>query len=80
MVAETDFPTESETLGLLLRPTEFPSIQVNLHGDQPTLKIYQDGRVFWKDHFIDSDDEFKSAIIEFSRYIIGKCPRCQNVV
>lgn len=75
---DTSFPTESSVLGnAYLSAADIPALQISMP-EQPTLKMYQDGRVFWKDHFIEGDDEFKQAIIEFSRFITGKCPRCCN--
>lgn len=58
---------------------DVPAIAIYHGPDQHAFLIMNDGRVFWKNHEVIGDDEFKSAMLDLSIYIqTGMCRKCAD--
>jgi len=42
------------------------------------IEIYDDGRIFWRDREVETDEDFKSAMIELKDYWAGKVKLAQD--
>jgi len=48
-----------------------PILTVNIKPGEEVIRIDADGTLYWKGRLIETDDEFKAAMMALSRYMRG---------
>lgn len=54
---------------------EVPAIEIQ-YGTEAAFKFMNDGRAFWKDHWLKDDAEFRTAVIELVGHIVTSGQGC----
>ena len=51
-----------------------PDILLIANQGNEVIRIDRDGRVFWKTREVETDDDFRAAMLELLDYMMGKRP------
>ena len=56
-------------------PAPTYALQISNAGAQEIISIKMDGRVFWKGREVETDDDFRAAMMELNRQLIANVRR-----
>lgn len=64
--------TMPESMALAtIKVKEYPTLQVQDKSGASIIRIEQDGTIFWKEREVESDADFKSAMLVLGEYLRG---------